>query len=727
MAVFNPQVQPTQPQDFSGQFHAIAGPTPDKSSEILLGTIGGAVTDLTGLADRTVKQSIDHEVYAQVDQQRDAYTQALEAARTQVRGPMASSSSPTQAMSFAEEEQSESLPPQISGLSNTLQGLSSARSAGKINDTYYTQQLNSIAKSLRSQYPGYRDYIDSKISSVSGVDPANAYYKNLMQDISQGMALKGTADKDINTLLMDANKKGFEGADTMLIAHRANVAAGIDDSNQVLRWYNSWTSKKANHEAMKNAREEATWNKDDTNLKYKQDFSQIADDYVTQGINTFRVGTGSMTVQGFMDKVTQSSVRGEDVDPKVLDQGVTAIGALKAEATRQLYSNARKVQSNGLSFETVLGSDATKKMIEDKVAIYDTMIQQIRNKDTGSAFSAARQVEGIGSFSQKQLLTSPTIGAVAQKMKAVNDTFPQMAPILTQMVIGSGLTGDLQTYLQDKTTSAVTTPGSSLIDDFRGAKKLTQGSEGSSSSQKLYKEVLRIPTIIGSQDPRVPDEAKLAAAKYAFAPKNTRVLDEINMDSMVNGKYVPGKYSAYSILTAPQVTNNMWKLRQRGGEGQEVWGEYKNWSEVSFAKLFRSDIQTLEGFVGKDVKSIGWDEQNGRFREIQASDPGAPKRFISGPGSGLVTQPKAIVDQEALNRINTVVRRINGGLSSLKEVIGKEGGDTSEYLARTLITIGMDTEGKVQGLPKNILDNIAAAKLKQGMFKPEDNFFQKAK
>lgn len=695
-----------------------------------MSTIGNAITDATGIADRAVKSSIDHEVNAQVDTQRDAYTQALEAVRGQVRGPLSPTpSAAPQAMSFADDDSAEpeNLPPQISGLGNTVQGLSAARSAGKINDTYYTQQLNSIAKSLRSQYPGYRDYIDSKISSVSGVDPANAYYKNLMQDISQGLALKGTADKDINSLLMDANKRGFEGADTMMIAHRANVAAGIDDSNQVLRWYNSWTSKKANHEAMKNQREENTWNKEDTNLKYKQDFSQVADDFVTQGINTFRVGTGSMTVQGFMDKVTQMSVRGEDIDPKVLDQGVTAIGALKAEATRQLYSSARKVQSNGLSFETVLGSDETKKMVENKVAIYDTMIQQIRNKDTGSAFASARQVEGVSTFAQKQLLTSPTIGDVALKMKVVNDTFPQMAPILTQMGLGAGLTGDLQTYLQDKTINSITTPGASLIDDFRGAKKLTQGSETNGSSQKLYKEVLRIPTIIGSQDPRVTDDVKLRAAQYAFAPKNVRVLDEISMDTMVNGKFTPGKYSAYSVLTAPQVTNSMWKLKQQGGEGQEVWNNYKNWSEVSFAKLFRSDIQTLEGFVDKDIKSIGWDEQNGRFREIAPTDPGAPKRFISEPGAGIVTQPKSIVDTEALNRINTVIRRINGGLSSLKEVVGKEGIDTSDYLARTLITIGMDTEGKVQGLPKQILDNIAAAKLKQGMVKPEDNFFQKAK
>jgi len=61
--------------------------------------------------------------------------------------------------------------------------------------------LNALAKRLRSQYPGSVDFIDgSDIIKFSGVDPANAFYQNLLQDINRGLA--NTKNRNMIRLLL---------------------------------------------------------------------------------------------------------------------------------------------------------------------------------------------------------------------------------------------------------------------------------------------------------------------------------------------------------------------------------------------------------------------------------------------------------------------------------------------------------------------------------------------
>src|SRR5260370_37455226 len=85
------------------------------------------------------------------------------------------------------------VPAAIDGGLKRIGTLTQARQAtsGR-NDTLYVQQLNSLAKNLRAQYPGYRPYIDEQISSMTGMNPANAYVNSLLADLkaSQGRVAK---------------------------------------------------------------------------------------------------------------------------------------------------------------------------------------------------------------------------------------------------------------------------------------------------------------------------------------------------------------------------------------------------------------------------------------------------------------------------------------------------------------------------------------------------------
>ena len=165
MAIFNPEPAGINPQDWTNVSRPIEQPKSDTSTGIALSTVGEGITSATQIADTAVKYDIKEQADKGVDKLRDAYTQSLVDVRN------------TQ---LATADQSQSLlpdtgttpPPNLqSGLDKVKQlGTALAQNGGKINDTLYTGALNSLSKQLRSQYPGYRDYIDESIKKVSGMD-----------------------------------------------------------------------------------------------------------------------------------------------------------------------------------------------------------------------------------------------------------------------------------------------------------------------------------------------------------------------------------------------------------------------------------------------------------------------------------------------------------------------------------------------------------------------------
>lgn len=54
--------------------------------------------------------------------------------------------------------------------------------AGTIKDSNYWARLDSISRQLRTRYPGYREYIDAKMSSMVGGTPANRLREQLVQE-----------------------------------------------------------------------------------------------------------------------------------------------------------------------------------------------------------------------------------------------------------------------------------------------------------------------------------------------------------------------------------------------------------------------------------------------------------------------------------------------------------------------------------------------------------------
>src|SRR5882757_2929804 len=244
MAEFNPQVQPldTRFKDWSS-----VTPAPnlvaDTSTGGMLETIGKGIGGAFKIADDFMQQKVKNEATEGVDAIRDITTRTLEVAtqpQSVVPQPAQTGDGTKVAdPSLLDTNASADVPAAIDGGLKRVETLTNARMAtsGR-NDTLYVQQLNSLAKNLRAQYPGYRPYIDEQISSMTGMNPANAYVNSMLADLkaSQGGVEKIwlEAYSDVRKSAgMSVDKVSSDQMTQFLLANRNNPAA-IQKANEWL-------------------------------------------------------------------------------------------------------------------------------------------------------------------------------------------------------------------------------------------------------------------------------------------------------------------------------------------------------------------------------------------------------------------------------------------------------------------------------------------------------------
>lgn len=197
---FNPDSADVAPGNYSRDFRPVEAY--NINDGIGLKSAGDLLTLGVKAADEVVKDTIKEDVHANVDPAQDEFTTALQGAtkyQAAIRaGTVGSSTNPNDQnmqlpgpQSLLPQSPDTSVPAGLQALPSQLSVLASARGANKISETDYYGRLATIAKDVRSRYPvGYRDYVDSEIQKVTGVDPANAYIRGMVADINAGMSQK---------------------------------------------------------------------------------------------------------------------------------------------------------------------------------------------------------------------------------------------------------------------------------------------------------------------------------------------------------------------------------------------------------------------------------------------------------------------------------------------------------------------------------------------------------
>lgn len=599
MADFNPQIPDVQARLEIPK--PISEPMADKSKGIALQTAGTAIEGGTEVVDTGIKNTIKDSLYKQVDSERDDFSSALQTMKKMVQG------SPLDANAQATDKDlmPDQPPPPPSGVQrglSTVQSLQSGMDGNKISETMYYQRLNSIAKQMRSDYPGYRDYIDQEISKISGGNPANEYLKGMINDLNHGLANKNKDQEYYEKAIVNS---GYDGAQTKVQQFRSGqigipevqgwLAGNATRDGEIKRKEAAFTmsSKEtadvaARAETLANGVAQEAATRYFYNSKYDQ--------------NNPASGTSSQIA----DQMTYLANHPEARDATAITNVGIQLQAHMARNSAEMlaYVNSTKT-SDGRSLGQVLGPKRVQEILDANIHnFYDTQLKLLNDKETGLVASVQNTASQIGANKVLDILThsQPATQQIAATAMALGKIMPQMSPELQMKILGGfpGTTDDLlkanneQIKQMIAQTGGMTDTGQGKAYTFKEIRgQLSQGRAVTHAPASSEAEAIKRTLAAGSQalrekDPRIIDNAVTAF----FDPSNRGSLNGIVDDGYDAGRgvIIKGRTGAFGDLTAPDISKNIYK---RSNEGHTLgWENYKNWATGEATQMLTTMAQT---------------------------------------------------------------------------------------------------------------------------------------
>lgn len=717
MAVFNPQIQPTQDPNYLNYARVVEAPTPrpvieDKSTGMALTTAATGIEGAVSLVDTAIKKGIQDKAYAAVDPIRDDFTAGLEKLKGNldqgiIPAPVQAVGGPTASRSILDSNAMMDEPDLPAGLESGLDRinqLAAAKAAGsvKLNDTQYAKDTLSVAKQLRAQYgTGYREYIDSEVSKASGLPVANSYYQNMLQDINRQLNQMGKTKDDVATMM----EKNSDVPNMGTYYQKYNAGDPTITKTMIFQKINDWNNLKGQQQIDAAARAEGSDNlatkQRDATASYTKLAQGHVDMYMKDMINLSGMSGLGDTMKYFQD--VQAGLHPEATSTEI-KQRVYQLQAYRQGIDLQLTNMGRDV-------DPLIGGDATAKIRKNVLGPLDDLIKLSNDKDGSPAMFHLHMIDGMKADDQYSWLTSKDKGALSRQFMVgraiMGETY---APTWIGEIVskpgpdGKPLDWPIQKAFQQEALSSVTP-----VIDKRGQPvprymkdAIQHGKEVDVDNANYFGKVVGLVSNVA--DPRMPMQMKDNLIKWAFDPKhNAGVLDELKMDYIdpTSGLPVPGKYSALKILSAPAVTN---AVRETAKVHPENYSMYKSTIEGEFGTLYRNDVNDLNKIMQKPYLNAHFSYNNvtnnfglvdNNNRPIKAND-----RALG------IENPNAVY----INNMLGILARVNGGLDNLSVVHKNDptgSKDTSQYLLQTLQTIGFrpgeNITGATEGMAKAII------------------------
>lgn len=717
MTIFNPDAQPSQVPNFIGSTRPISPQEGNKAWGTLFAGIGNIVEQgITG-ADLIMKSHIKNKEMTQIDETRDAFMDDLVKSNINLKlnpkvkkvpgvgvdGEVLSVPEETVgALGYAPEEVSSqskpsllnddnlarTLPSELDNLEDKLTNLKAAQQSGKFTPTLYQMKLLSIAKNLRSQYPGYRDYIDEVMQHTTGINPANATIRSLIAENNQMQQQLAGAGNKIETLFMAAIKEGMPGSVDM---YRAWKNGGLEDG-AALTYINS---QHARNWTYKQWEQERSVEKGDRELlvnREKTRFNQRVANDIADGFNTVMVSIGAGKPQGifeFFDAVNSGAIKIKPEETLAIAQ---KIAAEKRNAYKAAREAANKPDSSGLSSVAILGADEVEKTIAENLKIYDMAIAAVHNKDYGTAVAMANWTKARVSSLEGDVLKDDDIGAFTGMHAALKNL---VGPDATKFLMETWLREknpfknyDITNKMKLITQAPVTIQGTqipmtlnSVTEDMRTKKLL-----GTPGSAQLINGYIKYTSSLADKDFPGGDAAKANLARAMFDPTNLGFVSKIKSDApdpAKPGRLIPGAQSAYVRMSSLPVLQEVHRLSQT--QDPTLWKDAKNWVEHSFTReLFPREIKNLNNFTESARFRIAFDNESHQFILI-------PKETLAGSteGGAITSMPaKGPIPGYAIAKQS--IDRINFGLQGIINISKIEGTNPDAYILNMLAENGVD-------------------------------------
>lgn len=680
MAIFNPQLPDVNPPEWTNISRPISDVKADTSKAIAIQGAAEVLDSGVKAADTLTKQSIKTDVYEGVDKLRDAYTDSLKT----MRNMQIASTDPQQSLLPDGGTGGDTPPGLQNGLDRVKQiGAALAQNGGKINDTLYTGALNSMAKQLRNSYPGYRDYIDDQIKSVSGVDPANAFMRNLLEDVNRNTEANKTERNATLGMIRDLSKEGFHDANGVTAAAMGELYKnGHINETQFNSWVNNSMRLKYDIKSKADARADRQADDQDLAKNSVKDAGELATKVINQGWDTFTIGKGTDTFAG-MAKFIQENAGNQNVK----DEKSRAIGQQMIALRNGMWTSAWKAaQEGGLLSKGGENAEAVSKALDARFATLDLAIKQVTDGNWGAAYSHMGFNKAITEDSKNLLYNAPdeTIRRYNRMVGAVNEISPQAASQFFGTAVLGGVPQAEKEYLKNMKLELLTQPDAPMGSLIGAKQQIEKMKAKGATSPKTYSDFVDTVDQIANKDWNI--ENRINLARGFFDPvKNAGLLSDENFKKDYvdqNGRQVPGKYSVFSRLSSPNVANSIKEISQAR---PDVGKDYETMMSREFG----------EQLFSRELKDLGQDQSN------QSANRGYKIGYVSQPGQVARfaitdTNGRELTDTEALALRAPVSakNRLNTGISGLYNVYSATGAkDPNVEILNTMYKYGYQQAG----------------------------------
>jgi len=696
LAIFNPQV-PDLPESnylkWSGG--PISQPAPDQSLEALFKGIGDVAGAVAKGGDAVIKKSIDDVVYAKADAERNKLTNELGVAYDTVTGQRHAAAGDTDVMTA----NAQAVPTELENVSENLTSMGSARANGKLSMTEYIMRRDQYLSDIRAQYPGYREYIDTKAEQATGIPVANALIKARMADINSFLGkAKSDSDKTISLLHRHPEIPGV--ADMVEFVRRGGSL------HEAEKWLNGQLEIFHASKVRDLLRKDRKETNEEKATQSEKDFQSSASQIVVDRMST------NLTAAGMGDdppEVRQKFLSG-NIDPQAARQLAqdTALDMLEAE--KQMRAAAKVIRPNGSSWYNDVGPDKAEKIIQENLAGYKSIIAFQEHKEHGPAYMLAHDIKNRGDVNTQKLLKHPTIGPTLLDLKSI---FEQAGPTAVGSLAVQSMIDDLPTAIKAYRNEARAAADALRVDPKTGAipalgVDISDAEKKGITNPKFYASMLKQVSDI--TDPSVSDKIKINRVKYAFSPQGQFALSQIQKEGIDPITGAPGKkgqYSAYQQLSTDEFISQVKRLNNLD---PTLWPMYTNWVKNSFGnELLKPDILALKDIKLSPGLTMGWDTTNTKW--TVTNEKGQDILGGRQTGRGLPPYERAIIN------------RVNEGIKPIVRVAREENADptfVSNYLAKHFIDLGYDpTIQNPSNFPQHLVKSIWDQKQNQKKYEEE--------
>jgi hypothetical protein len=675
----------------------------DSSSRILKGIAGGI-----DLGTKVVYSGIVDSIQQEVNKQTDAIRG--EAGVDEAAAVAATGKPPTSEQGDASNslftdgaggKAGGGTPPGVARLGESITSLREAYEQGRLSNSYYFGRLEAMVRNVRAQYPGFREEVDKVVQSVTGVTPANALRKSLVDDMDRAARAAQASQSDYQRFVV--NKAEFLPPDYYDRIKANNPYKPIEVYEHVARREQEKTNLEMN--------------------KSRIALASATDKYA--GENAERVGIQAM------DNIANRSV--ETVYGRLLGpEGIQTMIAKKGdrpftpdeqkeirlklnEARLALDNEAEKVLTAPLvpgdtrTLSSVVGDpgklDAIKKRAHARInALEDALL----NGKTGILSMDAVYVEASKNSALKQILEKNDF---LRKLSALG-SLPGGADMVKFHLTEPTNMSNYIKSMQNLDLMDLTLSGQSLKDSHvRGvdaAKTVPdlRGNDGSVSPQLNRARVENAKRVL--LDPKSPPEAIANVAKGMFGTGNIGFLEH----------YKPSEQAlVYQTMVTPAVHKKMEELK---GTNPEIYRQYRTWAIeygfVSQAKAAVSEITNIQKNQGATI-NIEWSSDLGRFKfEPTETTQAAIQAAKMGDRRDSVTVQKYGTEVAAVNKLNRLI-------DTIQPILKSEKGDPAEEMDKVLKDLGFNPDAKKE----DTLLQTGAKWLGNALMKGWEKYTEKAK